>query len=405
MDRRIRRFGLGRAFEVCRCQRWFLALGFGMAGALSMAPAQATLCGGVLYPFPYTDVSGVGAPFCPGIMEAYVTGVTKGTTPTTFSPNDNVIRLQMTTFLQRSLDQGLARAGRRAALKQWWSARSSSATQAIALTGNALFCASDGEYIWTTTTAGHVAQIHASTGVNVNHWTGVTNPGGVLVAAGQVFTVGSFLIGNLYMIDPTQPPGPATAIAALPAGSSGIAFDGTNVWTANTSGSVSIVLPITPFTVNSVTTGFTTPVGIVYDGAHIWVTDSGAGKLFELDAMGNILGSGVTVGTTPEYPVFDGANIWVPNRGDNSITVVQASTGAIVATITQTPQNRLSLPTEASFDGERVLVTNAGNSSVTVFKAADLSLIGNTVFTDASPSGACSDGINFWVEAVDLFRI
>jgi DNA-binding beta-propeller fold protein YncE len=404
MARSSQRFGFGRASVPRRCRSWLLALGVGMASALSMAPVQATLCGGANYPFPFTDVAGVGAPFCPGIMEAYVTGVTKGTTATTFSPNDNVIRLQMTTFLQRSLDQGLARANRRAALKQWWTARSSTATQAIALTGNALFCASDGEYIWTSTSAGHVAQIQASTGINVNHWTGVTNPGGVLVVAGQVFTVGSFLIGNLYTIDPTMPPGPATAIAALPAGPSGIAFDGTSVWTANTSGSVSIVLPIPPFTVTSPTTGFTSPVGILYDGAHIWVTDSGAGMLFELDAAGNIIAN-VAVGTTPEHPVFDGANIWVPNRGDNSITVVQASTGAITATITQTPQNRLSLPTEASFDGERVLVTNAGNSSVTVFKAADLSLIGNTVFTDASPSGACSDGINFWVEAVDLFRL
>ena len=42
--------------------------------------------------FPYTDVAGVGDAFCPGIMEAYVLGVTRGTTPTTFSPNDNVSR-------------------------------------------------------------------------------------------------------------------------------------------------------------------------------------------------------------------------------------------------------------------------------------------------------------------------
>jgi hypothetical protein len=80
-----------------------LALGFGVASAIGIAPAQATLCGGTIYPFPYTDVSGVGAAFCPGIMEAYVTGVSKGPSPTTFSPNDNVPRLQMTPFLQRSL--------------------------------------------------------------------------------------------------------------------------------------------------------------------------------------------------------------------------------------------------------------------------------------------------------------
>ena len=52
--------------------------------------ARATSCGFGTYPFPYTDVAGVGDAFCPGIMEAYVLGVTKGTTATTFSPNDNV---------------------------------------------------------------------------------------------------------------------------------------------------------------------------------------------------------------------------------------------------------------------------------------------------------------------------
>ncbi len=45
---------------------------------LGPAPAQAQEFCVVVYPFPYTDVSGVGGAFCPGIMEAYVTGVSKG---------------------------------------------------------------------------------------------------------------------------------------------------------------------------------------------------------------------------------------------------------------------------------------------------------------------------------------
>src|ERR1700693_4072048 len=106
MDRHIRRSG-----------RWCLALGICVASAVGIGtvPAQE-MCGGASYPFPYTDVSAVGAAFCPGIMEAYVTGVSKGTSPTTFSPNENVSRLQMTTFLQRSFDQGLKRPSPRAEL-------------------------------------------------------------------------------------------------------------------------------------------------------------------------------------------------------------------------------------------------------------------------------------------------
>ena len=82
----------------------------------------------------------------------------------------------------------------------------------------------------------------------------------------------------------------------------------------------------------------------------------------------------------------------------NSVTVVSASTGAIVATIASNASNRLSVPVQAAFDGERILVTNAGNDSVTLFRAADLSVIGNVQLAAGSyPFGACSDGINFWV--------
>ena len=123
------------------------------------------LCGGTTYPFPYTDVSGVGAAFCPGIMEAYVTGVSKGTTPTTFSPNETVTRVQMTTFLQRSLEQGLGRTSRRAALNQWWTPQNVGATQTINVGGEAQYCAADGENIWVTNNTGNeLIRVQASTG-------------------------------------------------------------------------------------------------------------------------------------------------------------------------------------------------------------------------------------------------
>jgi DNA-binding beta-propeller fold protein YncE len=81
---------------------------------------------------------------------------------------------------------------------------------------------------------------------------------------------------------------------------------------------------------------------------------------------------------------------------DNSITVVQASSGNVVATIVSDGVNNLSGPQQASFDGERVLVTNRGNNSITLFKAADLSVIANEIFND-TPYGVCSDGTHFFI--------
>jgi len=391
---------MDRSFS--RSRRLLLVVGFGIANALGVVSGQAQeLCGGVDYPFPYTDVSGVGAAFCPGIMEAYVTGVSKGTTPTTFSPNETVTRVQMTTFLQRSLDQGLTRTSRRAALNQWWTPQNDGAVQTLAFGGTPRFCAADGENIWLSN-EGNIAQLQASTGKVQAVWTGAAQSWDILVADNYVFVEGNGTPGVLYFFDPTQPPGSVgVSSMPLPGGPSGIAFDGTNVWTSNFSGSVSIITPQSPFTVTTVTTGFTAPVGILYDGAHIWVTDNFAGKLFELDPAGAILNT-VIVGTAPQRPVFDGANIWVPNYGDSSITVVQASTGKVVATITADGSNNLNGPIGASFDGERILVTNSNGSSVTLFKAADLSLIANVVLPSYIPYGTCSDGIHFWIGTVGL---
>ncbi len=392
---------------ISRLRRLLWVVGFGIASAMSLAPLQAQeMCGGTTYPFPYTDVSPVGAAFCPGIMEAYVTGVSKGTTPTTFSPNNIVSRVQMTTFLQRSLDQGLTRASRRAAVNQWAVPQNINAMQTIAVGGRPVSCAADGKSIWTPTYFGNeVVEVEASTGKVLGTWTGATSGEGILVAAGKVFVTNAGT-SSLYLIDPTQPPGTVTVAATGLGGEPfAMAFDGTHIWTVNLLGeSVSIITPqaTTPYPVTTVNPGFTSPYGIVYDGAHMWVTDAGsggtAGSLFKLDATGNIIQT-VAVGDEPQLPGFDGTNIWVPNGGSlsNSITVVQASTGNVVATINPDATNLLNSPYAASFDGERMMVVNAGGGSiVSLFKAADLSFI-DTVTIGGNPSAACSDGINFWV--------
>jgi DNA-binding beta-propeller fold protein YncE len=386
----------------CRASHWVRALLLAAMGAASVLGSAAVHaqqpCGTGTYPFPYTDVAAVGDPFCPGIMEAYVTGVSKGTSPTTFSPDATVIRSEMTTFLQRSLDQGLTRASRRAALNQWWTPQNTQSMQTVAVGGGPYYCAADGNSIWTATN-GQVIQVQGSTGTQVGTWTGATNSIAVMVAAGLVYVAGNTTPGNLYVIDPTQPPGAVTVAATTLGGEpQSIAFDGTNLWTANSgTPSVSIITPMAPYTVTTVTTGFAEPYGILFDGSHIWVTDYAADTLLELDASGNILQT-VSVGGGPGLPVFDGTNIWVPNYGDSSLTVVQAATGAVVATITADGNNLLSGPNGASFDGERVLVANYNGNSLTVFKAADLSLIGNVATAPATvPNTACSDGVNFWV--------
>jgi hypothetical protein len=137
--------------------------------------------------------------------------------------------------------------------------------------------------------------------------------------------------------------------SSLASGSIGIAFDGSRIWTAGVFGGVSIVTPgaAIPWTVTTVTSGFSQPQGAVFDGTNVWVTDQNASRLYKLDGGGAILQT-VTVGTTPVYPAFDGANIWVPSQVGQSVTVVRASSGAVLATLTG---NGIAGPQSAAFDG------------------------------------------------------
>jgi hypothetical protein len=369
-----------------------ISLLFAVAGtALLAAISRATPCG------PFTDV-GDTDPFCPSVLEIFTLGITVGTTPTTYDPSGDVTRLQMAAFLSRTVDRALLRGSRRAALDQFWTPQNETVLDPTTVGSGPALIRSDGADLWVANTTGNsVARARGSDGTLIETWTGATEAYGVLVAMRRIFVTGRTSPGNLYQIDPTQPAGAVTTVAATLGNTPfGLAFDGSRIWTANFGGSVSIVTPggIVPWTVTTVTTGFTALRGALFDGSNIWVTDYTAGNLLKLDGAGAILQT-VTVGSFPYLPVFDGTNIWVPMSTGNAVTVVRASNGSILATLTG---NGLNAGVVAAFDGQRVLVTNINGNSVSLWKAADLSPLGS-VLTGAStgPLGACSDGTTFWV--------
>src|SRR5215472_13475037 len=95
-----------------------------MAGAVLLS---AFLAGGAVRRVqdtcgPFTDVS---ASICPYVLEAYYTGITAGTSATTFSPDLPITRGQAAVFTTKGLSQALTRGSRRAALGQWWTTQNS----------------------------------------------------------------------------------------------------------------------------------------------------------------------------------------------------------------------------------------------------------------------------------------
>ena len=361
------------------------------AVAAAVAGASTSLlgvCG------PFTDTANDA--FCPFVLEIFYLGITTGTTPTTFSPADDVTRLQMAAFLSRTVDGLGVRTGRRAALQQFWTPKSTVRLPTTVVGNEPHLVAADGADLWVANKlTATVSRVRGSDGKLLENWTGATSAIGVLAAAGKVFVTGRTSPGNLYRIDPDLAAGPVTTVAStlgnLPVG---ITFDGVRIWTANTGGpSVSIVTPPT-WTVTSVSGGFSQPLGALYDGANVWITDIGAGTLLKLDANGAILQT-VTVGANPVVPVYDGTSIWVPNSNSNSVSVVRASNGAVLATLTG---NGLDAPEFTAFDGQRVLVCSGSGDTVSLWKATDLTSLGSYgTGVDTYPNGACSDGVNFWI--------
>lgn len=364
--------------------------------------ADTGACGSASVTLPFLDVASTNIFFC-SIAEAYFSGITNGTSGITYSPGDLVPRDQMAAFASRTLDQSVKRAGKRAALQQFWTIQGADNLGLTDLGFGPLPVQSDGADIWVGHDENKVSRVRGSDGKRLETWTGTLKPRSILCAMGKVFVVG-IEPGALYQIDPRQAAGTAptltTNLGGLPFG---IAFDGQRIWTANASGSVSIVA-LNPLNVTTVTSGFTKPESILYDGANIWVSDPVDGKLKELDSSGNILQS-LAIGPFPRRPVFDGTNIWVPSD-TNGVTVVRA-TGALAGTVlAHLTGNGLNYAGQAAFDGERILVTNPAGDNVSLWKASDLTPIGTfSTGTGSNPVGACSDGVNFWITLIGTGRL
>ncbi|HKA37389.1 MAG TPA: S-layer homology domain-containing protein [Thermoanaerobaculia bacterium] len=372
----------------------------GAAGALSVA--AGLLCGGASALLglcgPFTDVAADA--FCPFVLEIFTLGITTGTTPTTYDPSGNVTRLQMAAFLSRTVDSALRRSSPRTIVDRLWTPRGALAG-ATTVGMNPVFPACDGADVWVPNfNSSTVSRVRGSDSRLLETWTGATGASGAVVAMDGVFVCGFSNPGALFRIRPNQSPGAVTAVATnLGSGSSGLVFDGGRFWTANYNvGSISIVVPgpSLPWTVTTVTTGFSNPIAALYDGANVWVADQTVGKLQRLDAAGAILQT-VTIGAFVGIPVFDGVNIWAPTLGGASIQVVRAPSGAVLATLTTD-----GWPLAAAFDGQRVLVAATGTNqspphSVSLWNAADLTPLGTILLDSLRPNVACSDGLNFWV--------
>ena len=102
-------------------------------------------------------------------------------------------------------------------------------------------------------------------------------------------------------------------------GATGVAFDGTNIWVADTF--TNVVYKIDPNTNNVITVDIgRSSYGVGFDGTNIWATSSGSNSVSKIDPNTNNVAN-IDIGQTSKRVAFDGTNIWATS-GDDTVTKI-----------------------------------------------------------------------------------
>jgi hypothetical protein len=371
--------------------------------------ADSGSCGGATISLPFTDVPSSNIFFC-SIASAYFSGLTAGTSATTYSPGDFVTREQMAAFITRTQDSALKRGSRRAALQEWWTPQVEDAIKPVGGSSQHLYVGvvSDGESLWAADSlAGEVCRRGITNMGTINIHVQAVGATGIISAAGRIFVTGAMgasTSGKVYYFHPQAPDG-GEHLAYVFADSIGInpvdiTCDGTYLWTADVgavggNGSVSRIR-LSDAQDATFTAGFVQPSDILWDGANLWVADSGDNRLKRVDTANGAVLQSIAIGDARSL-MFDGTNIWVSDFGGDTVRVVRAGgglRGTVLATLTG---NGMDGPNGIAFDGERVLVCNTVNKSLSLFKATDFTPLGHVFTPNYTPYKACSDGLSFFI--------
>lgn len=174
----------------------------------------------------------------------------------------------------------------------------------------------------------------------------------------------------------------------------GMAFDGTDLWIANSADNSVTKLRASDGAVLGTFTalgGGTVPDAVAFDGANIWVTDGNSAEVTELRASDGALLANEPVGNGPQGIAFDGRNVWVANNSDGTVTRLLT-----VSPFTSTTFTVGGYPYAIAIDGANIWVASSAYNVVTELRASDGEVL-NTVRIGSASEGIAFDGANLWV--------
>jgi hypothetical protein len=381
-----------------RCISWLLG-----AAILMFVPSQATRafaqnCG------PFADVPANNI-FCPFILQAFITSVTQGTSPTTFSPGNLVSRDQMVTFFDKGMDLTLRRGTIRTAIGKTWFPSSTAGGISTDVGGAVVDIVSDGHFLWVGRNDGKILKVNVADRRTLEQWSLTSGlPRKLGLFAGLVWIADDQ--GALHFFDPAKAAGNATVLfgaGTVAAGFPALAFDGTNVWLSSSSGTKMLIYQVSASSGFSFNPGASNVLGQVFDGTNMWVLLANATilKMTIPTAAAAVPAMQETVAlpgnVTDSRMLFDGNNIWIPS-GFGTIFVVRPTTNqaALASSVVKNEAvPDVGFPYVASFDGENVMIGGVNNGTVALYKSTDTLRIRTIVTGAGSVRGIASDGRTF----------
>jgi YVTN family beta-propeller protein len=213
------------------------------------------------------------------------------------------------------------------------------------------------------------------------------DPSGIAVnPAGTQIYVANADVKSVSVIDATS----LAVVATIPVGTTpiGIAFNpaGTRAYVANfDSDNVSVIDTATRTVVATISVGFG-PFGVAVNpaGSRIYVTNFVMGTVTVIDAASNTVVATITVGLFPQGVVVDpsGTRLYAATALE-SVIVIDATANTVLGAISVAGQPTGIATTP---DGTRVYVADAAANNVTVINAATNAIIA-TVTVGTSPIG------------------
>lgn len=304
------------------------------------------------------------------------------------------------------------------ALLRWYDAMNSNAnfqTSSFGGTITATGIAFDGTDMWVcsrdsmTFTTGILDTFKTSTGKIVNTidllaaFTGDPSFPNALAYDGRRMWVACRATDKVYVLEgstgakATVPSDGEIAVGTAPVY---LSFDGSQIWVSCYGVSEVHVINTKTFNVATLSgNNLTNPYGSAFDGSRMWVVNrhnATLGDVYNVETLAHEM-SPAQGGKALDI-AFDGVNMWITNIEDDQITILRASDGALVDTLTTT-NGVGTKPTYLAFDGRNMWVVNEDDGTVSIFRVSDYTHVED--ISIPSPQRIAFDGANMWITSDD----